>query len=121
MRNRVRHVTVLFLTVFALHSWRVIHAQQAPPEEQPVLRGYQKAPQPISDILSARPTPLVQVSPSGKWLLADDRLANPPISDLAQPMLRLAGLRINPATNGRHHPPRFVRLRLYYALGNDQA
>jgi dipeptidyl aminopeptidase/acylaminoacyl peptidase len=121
MRNRVRHVTVLFLTVFALHSWRAIHAQQAPPEEQPVLRGYQKAPQPISDILSARPTPLVQVSPSGKWLLAADRLANPPISDLAQPMLRLAGLRINPATNGRHHPPRFVRLRLYYALGNDQA
>jgi dipeptidyl aminopeptidase/acylaminoacyl peptidase len=96
-------------------------AQQASQEDQPVLRGYQKAPQPISDILSARPTPLVQVSPSGKWLLAADRLANPPISDLAQPMLRLAGLRINPATNGRHHPPRFVRLRLYYTLGSEQA
>ena len=36
-------------------------------------------------------------------------------------MLRLAGLRINPATNGRHHPPRFVGLHLYYTLGNEQA
>jgi dipeptidyl aminopeptidase/acylaminoacyl peptidase len=27
-------------------------------------------------------------------------------------MLRIAGLRINPATNGRHHPPRHIGLRL---------
>ncbi|HEU4413343.1 MAG TPA: prolyl oligopeptidase family serine peptidase [Candidatus Angelobacter sp.] len=71
--------------------------------------------------MNAPPSPLVQVSPNGKWLLAADRLANPPIADLAQPMLRLAGLRINPATNGRHHPPRLVGLHLYYALGNEQA
>ena len=97
------------LAVVALYPWQAVLAQQAPQEEQTVLRGYQKAPQPISDILNARPTPLVQVSPNGKWLLAADRVANPPITDLAQPMLRLAGLRINPVTNGRHHPPRFVR------------
>lgn len=121
MRNRLCSLIALSLS-FAIMPWgQFARAQQAPQEDQPVLRGYQKAPQPISDILSARPTPLVQVSPSGKWLLAADRLANPPVSDLAQPMLRLAGLRINPATNGRHHPPRFVRLRLYYTLGNEQA
>jgi dipeptidyl aminopeptidase/acylaminoacyl peptidase len=102
---------LLFLTVF-LPFCLAAHAQQAAQEEQPVLHGYQKAPQPISDILNARPTPLVQVSPDGKWLLAIDRLAYPPISDLAQPMLRIAGLRINPATTGRHHPPRFVGLNL---------
>ncbi|HEY3769514.1 MAG TPA: prolyl oligopeptidase family serine peptidase [Candidatus Angelobacter sp.] len=122
MQKLVRHVTVLLLIVFALQSGQVLYAQQAQQEEkQPVLHGYQKAPQPISDILSARPTPLVQVSPNGKWLLAADRLANPPISDLAQPMLRIAGLRINPATNGRHHPPRFVSLHLFYTLGNEHA
>jgi dipeptidyl aminopeptidase/acylaminoacyl peptidase len=121
MRKLVRHFSVLLLSVFALQSWQIMVAQQTQQEEQPVLHGYQKAPSPISEILSARPTPLVLVSPNGKWLLAADRLANPPISDLAQPMLRLAGLRINPATNGRHHPPRFVRLRLYYTLGNEQA
>ncbi len=77
-----------------------------------LLHGYQKAPAPISDILSAPPTPLVLVSPKSDKLLVVDRLANPPVADLAAPMLRLAGLRINPATNGRHHPPRLVGLSL---------
>ena len=73
---------------------------------------YQKAPQPIHDLLNAPPTPLVLVSPGSDQLLVADRLQYPPIADLAQPMLRLAGLRINPATNGRHHPPRLVSLSL---------
>ncbi|HET7871032.1 MAG TPA: prolyl oligopeptidase family serine peptidase [Terriglobales bacterium] len=73
---------------------------------------YQKAPQPIHDLLNAPATPLVLVSPHSDHLLVVDRLQYPPISDLAQPMLRLAGLRINPATNGRHHPPRLIGLTL---------
>jgi dipeptidyl aminopeptidase/acylaminoacyl peptidase len=121
MRKLARHVIIFLLTVLSLQSWQLIQAQETQQEEQPVLHGYQKAPQPISEILNARPTPLVQVSPNGKWLLAADRLANPPIADLAQPMLRLAGLRINPATNGRHHPPRIVSLHLYYTAGNEKA
>jgi dipeptidyl aminopeptidase/acylaminoacyl peptidase len=36
----------------------------------------------------------------------------PPISDLAKPMLRLAGLRINPNTTGPHRAPYFVALTL---------
>src|ERR1700744_5866466 len=114
-------VIVLLSSLFALPIWQPANAQEQAQEQKAVLHGYQKAPQPISDILSSRPTPLVEVSPNGKWLLAADRLANPPISDLAQPMLRLAGLRINPATNGRHHPSRFVSLRLYYTQGNEHA
>jgi dipeptidyl aminopeptidase/acylaminoacyl peptidase len=73
---------------------------------------YQRAPQPIHDLLNAPPTPLVLVAPGSEQLLVCDRLQYPPISDLAQPMLRLAGLRINPATNGRHHPPRLIGLSL---------
>jgi dipeptidyl aminopeptidase/acylaminoacyl peptidase len=108
MRIRPRHLSNLFLLSIAI-AFLPSQAQQGEPA---VLHGYQKAPQPISDILNAAPTPLVQLSPDGKWLLVADRLAYPPISDLAQPMLRLAGLRINPATNGRHHPPRLVGLSL---------
>ena len=73
---------------------------------------YHKAPEPIHDLLSAPPTPLVLVSPGSDRLLVADRLQYPPITDLAQPMLRIAGLRINPATNGRHHPPRLTSLSL---------
>src|SRR5262249_13069837 len=121
MRNLLRHLPVAILTCVLFQPWQAGLAQPTPEAEQAILRGYQKAPQPISDILNAPPTPQVQVSPNSKWLLVADRLANPPIADLAQPMLRLAGLRINPATNGRHHPPRFVRLHLYYTLSNERA
>ena len=120
MPSRARYLPAFLLLLIVLPTGQA-NSQPAQQEEQAVLHGYQKAPQPISDILNAPPTPLVQVSPNGKWLLAADRLANPPISDLAQPMLRLAGLRINPATNGRHHPPRFVRLRLFSTMGSEQA
>src|SRR5262249_2874955 len=86
--------------------------EQAAAQTGRVVPRYQQAPDPTHDLLSAPPTPLVVVSPNSDKLLVAERLANPPISDLSQPMLRLAGLRINPATNGRHHPPRFVSLTL---------
>ncbi len=90
--------------------------------EHAVMHGYQKPPEPIPDILNAPPTPLVEVSPKSDWLLVADRVPNPPVSDLAQPMLRLAGLRINPATNGRHHPPRLSGLHLVnVASGKEQS
>ncbi|HKV92578.1 MAG TPA: prolyl oligopeptidase family serine peptidase [Candidatus Angelobacter sp.] len=121
MRNLLRYLlATLLICLASLFSTRAL-AQSAQQEQPSVLHGYQKAPAPIPDILNAPPTPLAEVSPNSKWLLVADRLAYPPIADLAQPMLRLAGLRINPATNGRHHPPRYVHLHLYYALGNEQA
>src|SRR5258707_732863 len=121
MSRPAGHFIRLLLIVVALPFWQAANAQQAAQEEQPVMHGYQKAPQPISDILNARPTPLVQVTPNVKGLIAAYPFLSPPVSDLAQPMLRLAGLRINPATNGRHHPPRFTALHLYYTAGNEQA
>src|SRR5262249_48088195 len=36
----------------------------------------------------------------------------PPIAELAEPMLRLAGLRINPQTNGPAQEPRYVSFTL---------
>src|SRR5436305_15255901 len=101
----------LVLTAFALGQ-----AQQA------VIHGYQRAPKPIPEILDAHPTPTALASPKGDRLLVVDRLANPPVSDLAQPMLRLAGIRINPATNGRHHPPRLTGLHLIHIQdGKEQS
>ncbi|HKD45980.1 MAG TPA: S9 family peptidase, partial [Candidatus Angelobacter sp.] len=96
------------LVLAPVSVYPVLAAQTQPA----VLNGYHAAPQPIHDILSAAPTPLVVVSPKSDYLLVADRLQYPPIADLAQPMLRLAGLRINPVTNGRHHPPRIVGLSL---------
>ncbi len=64
---------------------------------------YHKPPREILDILNAPPTPEAFVSPSGAEVLLGERILYPPISDLAQPMLRLAGLRINAKNNGPHN------------------
>jgi dipeptidyl aminopeptidase/acylaminoacyl peptidase len=61
---------------------------------------YRTPPREVVDILDAPLPPATFVSPDRAWLLLADRAAMPTIADLSQPMLRLAGSRINPATNG---------------------
>ena len=74
---------------------------------------YQRPPKVIADILEAPATPLLLVSPARDRGLLASSLRNPPVADLAQPALRIAGLRINPATNGPHRPtPRNTGLTL---------
>lgn len=73
---------------------------------------YQKPPKEVVDILNAKPTPTLSVSPTRDRALLIQSMRYPPIADLAQPMLRIAGIRINPRTNARHHPPRIVAYTL---------
>src|SRR5450756_2488293 len=63
---------------------------------------YHQPPKDVLDVLNARATPRASVSPAHTHVLLVEPLRYPPIADLSQPMLRLAGLRINPATNGPH-------------------
>jgi dipeptidyl aminopeptidase/acylaminoacyl peptidase len=79
-----------------------LHGQQA----------YQRAPEAIRAILDVPPPPAVLVSPARDRLLLAQGVRYPPISDLAEPMLRLAGERINPQTNGPHRALRVVGLSL---------
>src|SRR5208283_4145012 len=87
-------------------------AAETPQPRGPAKPHYQKPPKVITDILESPAPPMTLVSPSRDRVLVIDSMRHPPISDLAQPMLRIAGLRINPATNGRHHPPRHIGLRI---------
>lgn len=64
--------------------------------------GYLKPPQVVVDILDAPNLPAVQLSPDRTRMLIIERANLPTIADLAQPMLRLAGSRINPNTFGPH-------------------
>ncbi len=59
-------------------------------------------PQVVVDILDAPSNPAVQLSPDRARMLIIERASMPTIADLAQPMLRLAGSRINPNTFGPH-------------------
>jgi dipeptidyl aminopeptidase/acylaminoacyl peptidase len=67
-------------------------------------QGYKLPQQNILDVLNAPPTPQTVISPKKDVIALLEPLRYPPISELAQPMLRLAGLRINPNTNGQHRP-----------------
>ncbi|HWR36719.1 MAG TPA: prolyl oligopeptidase family serine peptidase [Clostridia bacterium] len=69
---------------------------------------YQKPPKEILDVLNAPPTPTGVLSPSQAQMILAQGVRYPAVAELAQPMLRLAGIRINPATNGLHLSPRFV-------------
>lgn len=81
-------------------------ASEAPPA------GYQKPPQALLDVLHAPAAPQVSFSPRrDRFMLMEvERYAS--ITDLAAPMLRLAGLRINPRNNGPHRPPRITGMKL---------
>lgn len=61
---------------------------------------YQTPPKAIADLVDAPLTPTVSFSRSGDLILLLEWSGNPSIEDLAQPELRIGGIRINPATNG---------------------
>jgi dipeptidyl aminopeptidase/acylaminoacyl peptidase len=75
-------------------------------------QGYKKPPKEVLDILNAPATPAALVSPTRDNMLLSTGLRYPPLADLAQPMLRLAGLRISPQTNAPHRSTYSVALTL---------
>ena len=83
-------------------------------------QGYKKPPKEVLDILNAPVTPGVSVSPTRDNILLLTGLRYPPLADLAQPMLRLAGRRINPASNSPHRFQYSVALTLKRIAGGSE-
>jgi dipeptidyl aminopeptidase/acylaminoacyl peptidase len=75
-------------------------------------RAYQRPPSEVIEVLNAPLTPNASVSPTRDYILFAQGVRYPPITELAQPMLRLAGLRINPNTNAPHRAPYSIALTL---------
>ncbi len=63
--------------------------------------GYRQPPQEVVDIITATPAPRVSFSPDRTWMVWRHRAAMPSIEDVSRRMLRLAGTRIDPVSNGR--------------------
>ena len=64
---------------------------------------YQKPPKEVMEILNSPTTPVLSMSPTHTYAMEGSPVRYPPISELAEPMYRLGGIRINPATNGLHN------------------
>ncbi|MCP3903579.1 MAG: S9 family peptidase [Planctomycetes bacterium] len=73
---------------------------------------YRKPPADIVKMLTAPPLPSVSVDPTRRHMLLIEHRPMPMLSDLAQPMLRLAGRRINPNTNGPHRTSGITGIRV---------
>lgn len=79
---------------------------------EPSKPGYLRAPEVIRRALDAPALPSVALDPSRRVMALMDRELYPPIEDLAAPMVRLAGSRIDPASNGPHGPRQLTGLTL---------
>ncbi len=92
----------------ALAALTMLTMLQSPPLHADLSLDYQPAPKAIRDILDAPATPSLALSPTRDRVILVQGVRYPPIADLAQPWLALAGSRINPKTNGPHRPSRVI-------------
>lgn len=73
---------------------------------------YRLPPADVVAIVDAPATPRVSLSPTGDRLLLQHRGELPTLADLSRPMLRLAGLRIDPLTRDRFRTSWTTRLEV---------
>ena len=90
-RFRTASVLIIWCMLFSVNTL----AQDA--------ENYRLPPKDISDLLLAKPTPGVSIDDKATWMLLIERNSYPLVEELAQPELRVAGLRLNPNnfSNGR--------------------
>src|SRR5215510_9725109 len=100
---RIKNRMIIFLLGAALLAPSFSLRAQTP---------YQKPPKAVLDVLDAAESATVSVSPARDKMLLATPVRYPSIAELAEPMLRLAGSRINPKTNGPHNPKRIIKLTL---------
>lgn len=99
MKPSMRLSKLLFCVALLMAAATLLFAQST--ERPSTASGYLTPPKVIVDVLDAAPTPTVIVSPDHRFIALLDRRSMPTIAELAEPIHRIAGARINPKTNGR--------------------
>jgi dipeptidyl aminopeptidase/acylaminoacyl peptidase len=64
---------------------------------------WQKPPKEVLEVLNSPTTPVLSLSPTHAYAMQGSPVRYPQLAELAEPMYRLAGIRINPVTNGLHN------------------
>jgi dipeptidyl aminopeptidase/acylaminoacyl peptidase len=64
--------------------------------------GWQTPPEEVMEVLHAPQLPWVWTAPTGEHLLLADPVTYPPLAELAAPMHKLAGMRVNPVVSNIH-------------------
>jgi dipeptidyl aminopeptidase/acylaminoacyl peptidase len=84
-------------------------------EEPETATGWQTPPEEVMKVLHAPQLPWVWTAPTGEHLLLADPVTYPPLAEMAGPMHKLAGIRVDPVVgniHGRHGgtSPRLVKV-----------
>ena len=80
---------------------------------------YRLPPRDVVAVVDAAPAPQVRLSPDRQWMVLLEQAALPSIDDVSRRMLRLAGTRIDPRSNGRF-TTRFYRGLSLRAMGDRE-
>jgi dipeptidyl aminopeptidase/acylaminoacyl peptidase len=88
-----RGIFVLFWAILLTTS---LHAQ------------YKQPPADVTDVVLAKPTPNVTISPTGEAMVLVDYNPNPGIATLARPFLKLGGIRMDPQITARQRITEFT-------------
>ncbi len=107
-------ISVILFVLAVVVSVTAPGAEASDDSQQPATK-WQSPPDDLLKVLHAPQLPWVWTAPTGEYLLHADPVLYPPLAELAAPMHKLAGIRVNPATNGRHGrhggtSPRLVRV-----------
>ncbi len=81
---------------------------------------YMKPSQAVLDVMNAPLTPTMSVSPTRDYVIMMQSARYPSIAEVAQPMLRLAGIRIDSNTNGMHLAPNHTGFSLKRLSDNTE-
>jgi dipeptidyl aminopeptidase/acylaminoacyl peptidase len=73
---------------------------------------YQTPPKEMVDILMSPLTPTVNISPQNDYLLLLERSPLPTIEEMAQPEIKIAGIRLNPLNNGQSRAFAYIGLKI---------
>ncbi len=73
-----------------------------PSVSQDPATGWQTPPEKIMKVLHAPELPWIWTAPTGEYLFLAEPSDYPTLAEMAAPMHKLAGMRINPANNGFH-------------------
>ncbi len=73
-----------------------------PSASQDPAAGWQTPPEEIMKVLHAPELPWIWTAPTGEYLFLAEASSYPPLSEMAAPMHKLAGMRVNPANNSFH-------------------
>ncbi len=81
---------------------------------------YQQPPLAMKDLLLAPPTPTLSISNKGEWMLLMQPTSYPSVEDLAQPELRIAGIRMNPTNFGPSRMSYYTSFKLKNLKSGDE-